>query len=108
MKIDPSRSNIVIQSLLPSLCREMQGKSTQSTEILQKVAVEVADTIKGRIGDEEFTKQVAECNKLFAAKLEGRKRRRKEEAVLDPTSAARKKIRKNKLKRKVKKRRTAD
>ncbi|VDM07256.1 unnamed protein product [Wuchereria bancrofti] len=107
LKIDPSRSNIVVQSLLPSLCREMQGKSTQSTEILQKIAVEVADTIKGRIGDEEFTKQVAECNKLFAAKLEGRKRKKKEEAVLDPASAARKKIRKNKSKRKVKKRRTA-
>lgn len=30
LKIDPSRSDIVVQSLLPSLYREMQGKSTQS------------------------------------------------------------------------------
>ncbi|EFO25702.1 hypothetical protein LOAG_02781 [Loa loa] len=107
LKIDPNRSDIVVQSLLPPLYREMQGKSTQSTEVLQKIAIEVAETIKGRIGDEKFTKLVAECNKLFAAKLEGRKRKQKEEAVLDPTNAARKKIRKNKLKRKVKKRRTA-
>ncbi|CAG9531847.1 unnamed protein product [Cercopithifilaria johnstoni] len=107
-KIDANRIDVVVQSLLPSLYREMQIKSTQNTEILQKVALEVAETIKGRIGEEEFTKRVAECHKLFASKLEGRKRKQKEEAVLDPASMARKKIQKNKMKRRVKKRRVAE
>uniref|UniRef100_A0A0R3RU82 DRIM domain-containing protein n=1 Tax=Elaeophora elaphi TaxID=1147741 RepID=A0A0R3RU82_9BILA len=120
LKVDANRVDVVVQSLLPSLYREMQGKSTQislcqmykllssvlGTEILQKIAIEVAETIRGRIGDEEFTKRIAECHKLLASRLEGRKRKQKEEAVLDPTSSARKKIRKNKMKRRIRKRRT--
>ncbi|KAL3993565.1 hypothetical protein ACH3XW_18080 [Acanthocheilonema viteae] len=108
LKIDANRIDVVLQSLLPSLYREMQGKSTQNTEILQKVATDVAETIKGRIGDEEFTKRIAECNKLFASKFEGRKRKQKEETVLDSISTAWKKIRKNKMKRNIKKRRTVE
>ncbi|VDP18910.1 unnamed protein product [Onchocerca flexuosa] len=77
LKVDPKRAGIVLQSLLPSLYREMQGKSAQNTEILQKIAMEVAETIKGRIGDEEFTNRLAECNRLFVARLEERKRKRK-------------------------------
>ncbi|MCP9260147.1 hypothetical protein DINM_003269 [Dirofilaria immitis] len=81
LKVDPERTDVIIQSLLSSLYH---------TEILQKIAIEVAESIKRKIGDEEFTKRMAECSKLYAAKLEGRKRKQKEEAVLDPTSAARK------------------
>uniref|UniRef100_A0A915PNY0 Uncharacterized protein n=1 Tax=Setaria digitata TaxID=48799 RepID=A0A915PNY0_9BILA len=103
LKLDSSRSSMVVDSLLPSLYREMQGKSTQSSEILQKIAIEVAETIKRKIGEEEFTKRIGECSKLFAARFEGRKRKQKEEAVLDPVSAVRKKIRKNKMKRIMKK-----
>lgn len=51
--------------------------SIPDAEILQKIALEVVETIKGRIGDEEFTKRIADCNKLFASKAEGRKRKQK-------------------------------
>lgn len=44
---------------------------------MQKIAIEVVEKIKERIGDEEFTKRIAECSKLFATRLEERKRKQK-------------------------------
>ncbi|VDK35556.1 unnamed protein product [Gongylonema pulchrum] len=98
LKVEPSHTGIVVDAFLPSLYREMQGKSAQNTEVLEQISKEVAETMKGRIGEEEFTKRISECQKQSAAKFELRKRKQKEELILDPVYATRKKLRRNKAK----------
>lgn len=105
---------------MPLLHREMNGKSTKSmiiicsrvteilsyrfknlltslhldTDELQKLAVEVGEILKDRLGEVAYSQKLAECQKEAASKYEARKRHDKELAVLDPAGAALKKQRK--------------
>lgn len=74
---------ILVQNYLYLNIVAESAPSVKDTEVLQKAAIEVAETIKGRIGDEEFTKRVTECKKLFASRVEGRKRKQKVDWLLE-------------------------
>ncbi|VDN01368.1 unnamed protein product [Thelazia callipaeda] len=102
LKTDLNQCRIVIRSLLPVLYREMQGRSTQTSEELRRIALEVVETIKRKIGEDEFTKRITECHRQFDIRSQMRKRKRKEDFVLNPVNAALKKQRKNKVKQKLK------
>uniref|UniRef100_F1KPR6 Small subunit processome component 20 n=1 Tax=Ascaris suum TaxID=6253 RepID=F1KPR6_ASCSU len=104
VRADTTRLMIVVDTFLPSLHREMMGRSSQNTAELQQISLEVAEIFKEKLGDEIYTRKLTECQKLAAEKIEQRKRKKKEEAVVDPMNAALKKQKKNKAKAAARKR----
>uniref|UniRef100_A0A915BRI6 DRIM domain-containing protein n=1 Tax=Parascaris univalens TaxID=6257 RepID=A0A915BRI6_PARUN len=104
VRADATRLMIVVDAFLPYLHREMMGKSPQNTVELQQISLEVAEIFKEKLGDEIYARKLTQCQKLAAEKIEQRKRRKKEEAVVDPMNAALKKQKKNKAKAAARKR----
>lgn len=64
----------------------------------------MGDLFKHRLGEEKYAQKLVECQKEAASKYESRKRKSKEQAMLDPAGAALKKRKKQAMKVEARKR----
>uniref|UniRef100_A0A914Z7Q9 Small subunit processome component 20 homolog n=1 Tax=Panagrolaimus superbus TaxID=310955 RepID=A0A914Z7Q9_9BILA len=92
------------QRMLPSLHREMLGKSSADREDLQNLASEVGEILKKQIGAKEYASILIECSKKANEKTAKRKEEAATLAVTDPRAAAQAKRRKHEKKAENRKR----
>ncbi|PAV92030.1 hypothetical protein WR25_22695 [Diploscapter pachys] len=101
---DTTRLQLLIDPFMPLLVREINRKSEANADELCTMAGEVAEVIRKKIGEEEYTKKLAETQRNMNTKAAERKRKNKELAVVAPEAAAEAKRKKNKKKFELKKR----
>ena len=100
--LDKQELKLYLNLIIPNLQREISIE--QSDQSLKCLAQEVLDLIKQIVGVEEFTYIYSTASMRRQENKEVRKRKMAQEAVLDPQTAAMKKIRKMQRKKEAKKR----
>lgn len=89
---------LYLHHLLPPLVRVLTSSDDSHTE-LRRLAKEVADIIKKKVGADEYTHHFTKLQFSLAARRADRKKIRAQEAVTEPQKAAKRRIKKQ-LKRK--------
>ncbi|CAI5441423.1 unnamed protein product [Caenorhabditis angaria] len=92
---DSERSNCILEKFMSIFVRELR---TCRDEELSNLTQEVCGLIKKKIGDDEYSRRVGECQKSASDKITDRKRKIRELAVTAPEDAAELRRKKNKKK----------
>ncbi|CAB3405042.1 unnamed protein product [Caenorhabditis bovis] len=98
---DVARIDVILTKFLPHFVRELR---MQGDDELLKLTQEVCALIKKRIGDENYSMRIGECQKSAASKINERKRKVRELAVTAPHDAAELRRKKNRKKAETRKR----
>nr|CAD7441853.1 unnamed protein product [Timema bartmani] len=97
-----SQLSALLPHLMTSLVREMMVVEPSGDE-LRRLAKDVGDVMRRRVGTEEYTRQLARLQAQLEARRTGRKSKRAQEVITDPERAAKRKIKKHLKKKDFKK-----
>nr|CAD7412973.1 unnamed protein product [Timema poppensis] len=97
-----SQLSALLPHLMTSLVREMMVVEPSGDE-LRRLAKDVGDVMRRRVGAEEYTRQLARLQAQLEARRTGRKSKRAQEVITDPERAAKRKIKKHLKKKDFKK-----
>ncbi|KAJ8865827.1 hypothetical protein PR048_033349 [Dryococelus australis] len=89
----------LLPCLMPPLVRELTTEA-EAQSSLRRLAKEVADVVKRRVGAEQYTLHLSRLQNRLAVRRLERKKMRTQEVITDPERAAKRKIQKQ-LKKKV-------